>query len=94
MRFKEEPGIDAVLDGARYMFTNGADSALGPRPAIIEPGKPLVIVEGEFDALVLGQTLGDLAAVVTLGSASSQPEAATLVEAARRRPVVCEATGR
>ena len=33
-------------------------------------------MEGEFDALLLGQALGDLAAVVTLGSASSKPEAA------------------
>jgi len=45
-----------------------------PDPAIIEPGCPLVIVEGEFDALLLGQELRDLAAVVTLGSASSRPD--------------------
>ena len=31
MRFKAEPGIDAILDGARYMLTNGADSLLGPK---------------------------------------------------------------
>ena len=37
-----------------------------PDPAVIEPGGPLVIVEGEFDALLLGQELRDLAAVVTL----------------------------
>jgi hypothetical protein len=30
--------------------------------------------EGELDALLLGQELGDLAAVVTLGSASIKPE--------------------
>jgi hypothetical protein len=30
MRFEEEPGIDAMLDGAPYMLTNGADSLLGP----------------------------------------------------------------
>jgi hypothetical protein len=40
----------------------------------IPPGKPLIIVEGEFDALLLGQELGELAAVITLGSASSKPE--------------------
>ena len=32
------------------------------------------MTEGEFDALLLGQALGDLAAVVTLGSASAKPE--------------------
>ena len=41
--------------------------AIYPAPAVVRPGKPLVIVEGEFDALLLGQELGDLAAVVTLG---------------------------
>jgi hypothetical protein len=30
MRFKEGPGIDAVLTGARYMLMNGADALLGP----------------------------------------------------------------
>jgi hypothetical protein len=48
-----------------------------PDPSVIEPGVPLVIVEGEFDALLLGQELRNLAAVVTLGSASSRPNAAS-----------------
>ena len=48
-----------------------------PEAAAIEPGAPLVIVEGEFDALLLGQEIGHLAAVVTLGSASSRPDLAT-----------------
>ncbi len=51
-----------------------------PDPSVIEPGRPLVIVEGEFDALLLGQELRDLAAVVTLGSASSRPDVATRAE--------------
>ena len=51
-----------------------------PDPAVIEPGGPLVIVEGEFDALLLGQELRDLAAVVTLGSASSRPDLAARAE--------------
>jgi len=48
-----------------------------PDPAIVEPSRPLVIVEGEFDALLLGQAVGRApglpgwAAVVTLGSTSS-----------------------
>ena len=45
-----------------------------PSSATIRPGLPLVIVEGEFDALCLGEALGDLAAVITLGSASARPE--------------------
>ncbi len=50
---------------------------LYPGPEAIRPGKPLVIVEGEFDALLLGQELGELAAVLTLGSASARPEGST-----------------
>jgi hypothetical protein len=35
---------------------------------------PLIIVEGELDCLLMAQELGELAAVVTLGSASARPE--------------------
>jgi hypothetical protein len=38
----------------------------------------LVIAEGELDALLLGQVLTDLAAVITLGSASARPGPAIL----------------
>jgi hypothetical protein len=44
-----------------------------PGPEAIRPGAPLIIAEGEFDALLLGQELGELAAIVTLGSASAKP---------------------
>jgi DNA primase len=47
-----------------------------PTPEAVCPGKPLVVTEGEFDALLLAQALGELAAVATLGSASSKPEGA------------------
>ncbi len=47
---------------------------LYPGPEAIRPGRPLVVPEGEFDALLLGQDLGELAAVVTLGSASGRPD--------------------
>lgn len=46
--------------------------SLFPDPHIIRPGLPLVVPEGEFDTLLLGQELGDLASVVTLGSASNR----------------------
>jgi Toprim-like len=49
-----------------------------PAPSVVRIGKPLIVVEGEFDALLLGQELGKLAAVATLGSASARPEAAIL----------------
>ncbi|MGO8896767.1 MAG: CHC2 zinc finger domain-containing protein [Isosphaeraceae bacterium] len=51
-----------------------------PGAIVIEPGRPLVIVEGEFDALLLGQELRRApglpgwAAVVTLGSTSNRPD--------------------
>jgi hypothetical protein len=63
--------------GSKYVEAFRDAAGIFPDPAVIEPGKPLVICEGEFDALLLGQALGDMAAVVTLGSASSRPEAAT-----------------
>jgi DNA primase len=51
---------------------------LYPGPETIQPGEPLIIVEGEFDALLLGQALGELAAVLTLGSASAGPDTGIL----------------
>jgi len=46
---------------------------LYPGPEAILPGHPLIVVEGEFDALLLAQQLHDEASVVTLGSASARP---------------------
>ncbi|WP_337177678.1 CHC2 zinc finger domain-containing protein [Paludisphaera sp.] len=37
----------------------------------IRPGLPLIVCEGEFDAVLLNQEVGDMAAVVTVGSAST-----------------------
>jgi len=48
--------------------------ALYPGREAIRQGRPLVIPEGEFDALLLGQELRDRAAVVTTGSASVLPD--------------------
>ncbi len=44
-----------------------------PSMESIRPGLPLVIVEGEFDAMLLGQELAGLACVITTGSASNGP---------------------
>jgi DNA primase len=49
-----------------------------PNAGIIRPGWPLIVTEGEFDALLLGQYLSGLAAVATLGSASARPAPAIL----------------
>jgi len=51
--------------------------AIFPAPLVIRPAAPLVILEGQFDALLLGQELAEQAAVVPLGSASSRPEGST-----------------
>jgi hypothetical protein len=40
---------------------------------MVRAGKPLVISEGELDSILLGQEIGDLVQVVTLGSASNRP---------------------
>jgi len=45
-----------------------------PGPAAIQPGRPLVVVEGEFDALLLGEQICDMARVITLGSAAARTE--------------------
>jgi hypothetical protein len=44
-----------------------------PAPSMVQVGKPVVICEGEFDALLLGQQIGDMVHVITLGSASNRP---------------------
>ena len=50
-----------------------------PGPEKIRRDRPLVVPEGELDALCLGEVLGELASVVTLGGASARPTPAALV---------------
>ena len=59
-------------------FRNPARVVCFPGPETIKPGRPLIVVEGELDALLLGQELADMAAVVTFGSASARPDLAAL----------------
>ena len=55
----------------------------GPEP--IRPGMPLIVTEGELDALLLGHELADFESVATLGSASSRPEVSTYLAMLRCR---------
>jgi hypothetical protein len=57
-----------------------------PAPSMVRAGKPLVICEGELDAILLGQEIGDLVQVITLGSASNRP-AATVLDSMLIAPV-------
>ncbi|MFO0957430.1 MAG: CHC2 zinc finger domain-containing protein [Isosphaeraceae bacterium] len=57
-----------------------------PSPEVIQPGRPLIVTEGEFDALALGAALGDRTAVVTLGGATSRPEPAFLLRCLHSAP--------
>ncbi len=66
-----------MFNGAKYIEAFPDRPMLFPSMATIRPGATLIVTEGEFDALLLGQELGELAAVVTLGSASTQPEGST-----------------
>jgi hypothetical protein len=61
------------LDGRepKYLEMFRDRPSVYPDPAAIQPGMLLAVVEGEFDALLLGQELGELAPVITLGSASA-----------------------
>jgi hypothetical protein len=62
-------------DRQKYAEAFRDRASLYPGRQVIRPAYPLVIVEGEFDALLLGQELDDLAAVATLGgTGSTKPE--------------------
>jgi hypothetical protein len=55
----------------RYAEAYSDRPLIFPDPAAIIPGKPLVVTEGEFDAMLLAQQLPE-ASVITLGSASAR----------------------
>ena len=55
---RQQPKYLAISGGHPCLF--GADTLV--------PGEPAILVEGEFDALLLWQEVGDLVGVATLGS--------------------------
>lgn len=62
----------------RYLLVQQRSPLVYPSPETIVPGRPLVFVEGELDALLLGQELGEAASVITVGSAArGLPDAVT-----------------
>jgi len=66
---RDDPG-----DGTRYVVVSGSSSA--PMTWNIERAA-VVIVESELDGLLLNQEAGDLAGVVSLGSAQAKPDTTT-----------------
>lgn len=69
LRFPEEKRPPKYLEG----FRDPARVACYPGAETIQPGRPLAVVEGELDAILLDQELSGLARAVTLGSASARP---------------------
>jgi hypothetical protein len=56
----------------KYLAPRGwsQPAILYPSPAAVRPGLPFIVVEGELDALLVQQDVGDRAGVGTLGSAT------------------------
>jgi hypothetical protein len=62
--------IRRIDDGKfKYAEAYSHHPLIFPDPAVIRPGFPLIVCEGEFDALLLSQQLPE-ASVITLGSAA------------------------
>lgn len=66
VKIRQRDGIDP-----KYIEAFRDRPRIYPGPDSIQIGIPLVVAEGEFDAMLLRQQIGDLASVVTLGGASS-----------------------
>jgi hypothetical protein len=64
-------------DGREPRYAQAFADRPGIYPGVeaIRLDRPLIAVEGEFDALLLAQELGGLASVITPGSAASRPDA-------------------
>ena len=60
----------------RYVQAFADRPTVYPDVAAVRPDRPLIAVEGELDALLLGQELAGLAVTITLGSAARRAESA------------------
>lgn len=60
--------------GAKYQALKGSALASLYAPGELVGARDVVIVEGEFDALLLAQAAGDLVSVATMGSAGAIPK--------------------
>jgi DNA primase len=63
--------IEAEKPLPKYLYVRGSKSSALYNGDALRPGCTALIVEGEFDALLAQQTLGQNAVVVTLGSAAT-----------------------
>ncbi len=59
-------------EGTKYMALSGSRVPLFGQPG--RPGYPLLLVEGQFDAILLHRVVGDLVDVAALGTAKGQVE--------------------
>lgn len=77
------------LNGERRYEAVGGSRRRGFYPSADLPlGKPAIVCEGEFDALLLNQQLQGLATAVTLGSASERPTYLDLMQLSRASRVL------
>ncbi|KAF0232820.1 MAG: hypothetical protein FD177_2177 [Desulfovibrionaceae bacterium] len=61
---------------AKYLAVRGGSQS--PFVLDSEPGKPVVVVESELDAVLISQEAGDLATAVALGTARGKPDEAAM----------------
>jgi DNA primase len=74
----------------KYTSLRGSRAHIYTPPPGIVPGSDLILCEGEFDALIVLQTLGNIACACTLGSCSATPSGADLAAlSAAGRIVIC-----
>jgi DNA primase len=78
-RLNGEPKYDAEAGSVRGILYPSAK---------LQAGDPILLVEGEFDALLANQEAGKIVQAVTTGSASDRPTAKTLAAVALCRPVL------
>jgi CHC2 zinc finger len=63
----------------KYHLLRGSRRGIYPGREVVIAGKPLALVEGEFDAILLNQELAGLCPAITLGSAKIRPSASILM---------------